>query len=93
MTKGKDPDPYLWLMDPDLESHKHADPESHKHAYPDPDPQHWLYYILSIKPLKYLLLSICFLLGMFSKILVFCMETELYRISRCKLKYICQVSK
>jgi len=44
----------------------------------DPDPQHWVYYTLSIKPLNYLL-SICFLLGMFSTILLCLMETELDR--------------
>ncbi len=31
MRKGKDPNPYLWLMDPDPGGPKHA----------DPDPQHW----------------------------------------------------
>ncbi len=37
MRKEKDPDPYLWLMDPDREEQKHADP-----ADPDPVPQHCL---------------------------------------------------
>ncbi len=37
MRKGKDPDPdpYLWLMDPDPGGPKHADP-----ADPNPYPQH-----------------------------------------------------
>ncbi len=37
MRKGKDPDPYLWLMDPDPDPYgqKHADPA------PDPDPYHF----------------------------------------------------
>jgi hypothetical protein len=33
MWQEKDPDPYIWLLDPD--DQKHADP------VPDPDPQHW----------------------------------------------------
>ncbi len=34
LRKGKDPvpDPYLWLLDPNREAKKHADPDS----------QHWL---------------------------------------------------
>ncbi len=46
MRKGKDPepDPILWLMDPNRiqDVQKHADP-----AEPDPDPQHWLHVQLS----------------------------------------------
>ncbi len=35
MRKGKDPDPYLWLMDPDPIGPKQAD---HAHPNPVPDP-------------------------------------------------------
>ncbi len=38
MRKGKDPDPYLWLMDPDPGVPKHA--ENADPADPNPDPQH-----------------------------------------------------
>jgi hypothetical protein len=43
MRNGKDPDPYLWLMDtdPDPGVQKHADP-----ACPDPDPQHWNFRVI-----------------------------------------------
>ncbi len=35
MRKGKDPDSYLWQMDPDPEAQKHANPAD---PVPDPDP-------------------------------------------------------
>jgi hypothetical protein len=36
-----DPDPYLWLMNPDPGGPKHVDPVD-PDTYSGPDPQHWL---------------------------------------------------
>ena len=48
-------DPYLWLMDPDPEGPKHADPAD---PVLDQDPQHWLKHFPKSNTIINLLLPI-----------------------------------